>query len=542
MRRWLKTEVVLILMITGFAGIKSGAQTVDLTGISLFRAVTTNLNGSGIRVAQPEAYNNGTTNWEVDPNYWSVQQPVSRFTYFSSAGTSSSFPNSLNAASQHAGDVAGTFYGMNGNLATNVAHVDNYDADYFAQVSSMITPFTTNYIVSLPSTNISDQVVNQSFAWIGADVTLQQALDQAYDNYAAQYNTLFVSGSGYDSAVSPLATCYNGIGVNAYGLGVHAGNGPTMDNGRSKPDITAPSASTSGSAPQVAGAAAVLIQAGLRGDGGSDTNSAADIRTLKALLLNGAVKPAGWTNLVWTNGARLVLDTNIGAGVLNLLNSYELLAGGKHGCNFATNVPSNTAHPPVRMTNFIGALSGWDFNTNTSANGYDGVNHYFFNVSNNVAGAKFTATATLVWNRHPNQSAINNLNLFLYNAANSNLVASSTSRVDNVEHIFVPALAQGRYDLQVWKTNGTSISAGEPYALAWEFFSVTARAVRSGTNVAVVWPVYPAGFWVEGVTNLVSTNWIPLTNYPSIVTNNQNQLPLGPTNKYLFFRLRRPNL
>ena len=55
--------------------------------------------------------------------------------------------------------------------------------------------------------------------------------------------------------------------------------------------------STSFSTPQVAGAAAVLMQAGLRGDGGSDTNAAADIRTVKALLFNGAVKPADWTNI-----------------------------------------------------------------------------------------------------------------------------------------------------------------------------------------------------------------------------------------------------
>ena len=47
------------------------------------------------------------------------------------------------------------------------------------------------------------------------------------------------------------------------------------------------------------------MQAGLRGDGGSDTNAAADMRTIKALLLNGAVKPADWTNSLLAAGRAL---------------------------------------------------------------------------------------------------------------------------------------------------------------------------------------------------------------------------------------------
>ena len=88
-----------------------------------------------------------------------------------------------------------------------------------------------------------------------------------------------------------------------------------------------------------------------------------------------------------------------------------------------------------------------------------------------MSGAAFTATATLVWNRQQNQTNINNLDLFLYNCANSNLVTCSTSLVDNVEHIFLPQLAQGRYDLQVLKNGGATVSTNETYALAWEFFS-----------------------------------------------------------------------
>ena len=117
--------------------------------------------------------------------------------------------------------------------------------------------------------------------------------------------------------------------------------GPTVDNGRAKPDITAPASATSFSTPLVTGAAAVLMQAGLRGDGGGNTNAAADIRTVKALLLNGAVKPADWTN-----NPPSPLDPRYGAGMLNVFNSYEQLAGGKHGYIVSTSVSSGRPHPP----------------------------------------------------------------------------------------------------------------------------------------------------------------------------------------------------
>ena len=285
----------------------------------------------------------------------------------------------------------------------------------------------------------------------------------------------------------------------------------------------------------------MLLQAALRGDGGGDTNSAADIRTIKSLLLNGAIKPNDWTNI-----APSPLDYRYGAGVLNVFNSYEQLAGGKHGYVISTSVSSGGAHPPTGDSGTVAALSGWDFNTNNSSSipfAQDGVNHYYFNVTNNSGGANFTATATLVWNRQRNQTAINNLNLFFYNAANSNLVAASTSAVDNVEHIFIPKLPQGRYDLQVWMSASgiSSFNNSEPYALAWEFFSESLKAAGSETNLILSWPVYPAGFVVESTANLISPAVWSANNMPSpIVTNNQNYILLNATNASQFFRLRRP--
>jgi hypothetical protein len=500
----------------------AAASNLDTIGVTVLRAVTTNLNGAGIRVGQAEA-NESTTNWEVNPGASGVGQPANLFTYYYSASpyvsvsTANTFPNSLGGESGHADAVAGNFYGMSGGVATNIVHVDNYGA------GTMI-----NYYVS-PSRSISDRVVNQSFIISGSQTTY----DQYYDNYAARFGTLFVSGVGNGGPVNTPATCYNGLGVAAYGGS--SSIGPTPDNGRCKPDLTAPAAVTSFSTPQVAGAAAVLLQAGIRGDGGSDVKAATNSRTVKALLLNGAVKPADWTN-----GAASPLDARYGAGVLNIFNAYEQLAGQKQTNLVTTTVSTGAAHPPTGATNTIGALSGWSYTSLNSSSSLDAVAHYYFNVTNGISNATFTATATLVWNRQQSQSSINNLQLFLYNAANSNLIAVCTSAVDNVQHLFVPELPRGRYDLQVLKKGGTYVSASETYALAYEFFSMSLSVTQSGPNLVLRWPVYPAGFTLESTTNLISPGlWS--TNHPApAVTNHQNYVVLNATNRNQFFRLRRP--
>jgi hypothetical protein len=117
------------------------------------------------------------------------------------------------------------------------------------------------------------------------------------------------------------------------------------------------------------------------------------------------------------------------------------------------------------------------------------VNHYFFDLS---GAPGRTLTATLTWNRQQNQIGINNLDLFLYDANSGSLVASSESIVDNVEHLRVPALPAGRYNLQVLKRGGLGmISGNESYALAFEFGppsapSLANQRVLGGQLVATV--------------------------------------------------------
>jgi hypothetical protein len=443
--------------------------------------------------------------------------PAGNFKYCASGGSTNIFTNSLGVESGHADSVGGIWYGSTNGVCTNVAHIHNYEALYY--VYTVVPNGMATY----------SRIVNQSFV---SSAGQQFLLDTYYDNYSAQQGTLFISSAGDGGAVVPPSTCYNGIGVAAY----HGASsvGPTPDNGRAKPDITAPSDTTSYSAPLVSGAAVLLLQAGLRGDSGADTNLAADARTIKALLLNGAVKP-----LDWAAPSPSPLDPRYGAGVLNVFNSYMQLVGGKHSYLDSSSGNTGDPHPPTGAAATVSSLSGWDFNAITNTSLTDAVNHYYFNLTNGTVNGPFTATATLVWNRQFSHNNINNLSLYLYDTTSGNLVASSASTVDNVEHIFIPALPPGRYDLQVLKNGGVTVSPDETYALAFEFFTMPLNLTVAGGNVVMTWPIYPAGFMLES-SPVVGSNisWTGVNIAPA-VTKNQNSVTVIPSGSQ-FFRLWRP--
>jgi hypothetical protein len=528
--------IIFGILLSSFFASNIQAAIADQIGFTVLQVFTTNLNGAGILLAQPEAeVADPPPTWQVNPG--AVGQPVTFFTFSSDLGTSTNFPNALGNDSWHADDVALIIYGKPGGLATNLAHVDNLDANFYF----------SNYVGNDALPNLGDAIVNQSFTF-GAEtnqvsVAEQQELDSQYDNYAVQNNTLFVSAANNGGSVSPPGTAYNCISVGAYGVASGSSYGPTLDNGRCKPDITAPAQYTSFSTPYISGAAALLMQAAARGDGGADTVSAGDMRTIKALLLNGAVKPADWTN-----APTYPLDIRYGAGLVNVFNAYKQLAGGKHAYSSSTTVAMGAGHATGGFSNPVAVLSGWDFNTNSSSEVQDAINHYYFEVTNGSPGTIFTATATLVWNRGYNAdyiinpADINNLDLYLYDVSNSNLVMASLSPSNNVEHIYVPQLPAGRYDLQVWKAGGSAmVSPSETYALAFDFFSTSLAVTNSGGQMVLSWPVYPDGFGVVASSNLLAGQWSQSNLPPVIISGGMNTVTLAATNAAQFFRLQRPD-
>ncbi len=112
--------------------ISQAQQYYDLIGLTLLRNTTTNINGAGIRVGQAEANlgtNPAASIFEVNPT--NVNQPNSLFTYISQSGIANVYTNNVGSNSWHADNVGQVFYGLPNGVATNVAHVDNFDADYY---------------------------------------------------------------------------------------------------------------------------------------------------------------------------------------------------------------------------------------------------------------------------------------------------------------------------------------------------------------------------------------------------------------------------
>ncbi|MGA2230225.1 MAG: autotransporter-associated beta strand repeat-containing protein, partial [Tepidisphaeraceae bacterium] len=463
-------------------------------GLPQLLALEPNLTGAGVSVGQIEANfsQTGGNEFEVSPSTTGL--PASLFTYIDQNGNATSIFNPA-AESMHADLVADSLYVPGTGVATGVSHVDNYSEAYF-----------TNNIIFFGQ-SIPDQVVNQSFT-IGQSTNLpleiadQEGSDTSYDNYIAQHGTIIVSGVGNSASPAPPSTCYNGIAVGA-SPGPSA-SGPTLDNGRSIPDITAPGDYTSFTTAMVSGAAAVLVQAGASGAGGTSPQTeaaAVDPRTIKALLLNGANKQSVTFNRTPTSP----LDPVNGAGMLNIYNSYEQLAAGEFAPSSVASTPTllSTAAPDTSSAP-IKSFAGWSFNSLTSnalANAYA---NYVFQPAAGFTG--YTFTATLDWERQYNSNpsvplGINNLDLYLYDTTTNTLVDFSDSAVDNVQDVYDTNLTAGdRYDLEVLKNGGIPsvtpgvVSNSETYALAFNF-------VPGPAVVQATWDASGSGTWAS------ATNW-----------------------------------
>ena len=317
---------------------------------------------------------------------------------------------------------------------------------------------------------------------------------------AQNYGIVVVAsiGNGTDSHNPVL---YPAAGANIIGVGVvdsvntedlltnlahfalahpeHSSPGPT-GNGRCKPDLVAPGNClaaevnepnhyeptgnwSSYSTPIVAGAVGLLIQKAkevpdlspaISPDGGNCV--------IKALLMNSATKLPFWHKgwLHTDDDHTAPLDYVQGAGMLNIIGAYEHLIAGLYEPG---DVPT----------------TGWDLNLLDKS---DSAEHsYDFTI---LEPAQSVITATLVWNRHyndtfPFESAPekdNNLRLELWaidpsNPGNDYLLDHSDSRTDNVEHIYIeanPAFTDYRIIIRFSDNENQQVSAlSQRYGIAW---------------------------------------------------------------------------
>lgn len=436
-------------------------------GLDELRAREPALDGTGVAVAMIEAESGG--NYRVNPAAPGLAS--GSFTYFDSNNpfpSGSAYNGTL--VSGHANNVAANFFGLTSGtlgydgVAPGVDSIGTFEALYHA-----------NNIVFL-NVSTSYEIVNQSFIFS----ILDDEIDRVYDWYSDFNGTLFVNGAGTTgSAVQSTGSMYNAISVGV--LNVAMGSLP---DGRSKPDIVATGSQggqfTSYTTPLVSGSAAILVQAAARGDAGSGVSTQArDPRTLKALLLTGATKTSGWSQT-----PTRPLDSVNGAGLLNINRSHMLLSGGAFDPAETTSQAPGANHlPPAGLSPPAGSQRGWAFETITNPVGpgfirQDATHHYLLEWDGTESDA-FDLTVTLVWNRQVNRVTINDLDLFVYDEGD-NLVASSVSTVDNVEHLYLEDLPTGSYVVQAHKNASGLTTTSEDYALAFFMEAVAVPAAPTG--------------------------------------------------------------
>ena len=400
--------------------------------------------GAGIGVSQVEAaLDEGGTIYLPDIAGYAAQGKT--ITAKSGAGTTSG----------HATTVGTFFYDLNLSLAPGVTMVDAYEANDWIGDGFLRTGTTSG-----PRAE-SRKVQNHS--WIGTtnngmqdfDVEILRRFDFAIQT--SDFVAVVGLNNGFGNPVPPLlASAYNAIAVGLTNGGAGSGLTTIDGSGRIKPEIVANPfiMQTSFSTPTVGAAAAMLRQ-------NAPANAQHSV-TLKALLLAGATKHQFPT---WSRTTTQPLDSRLGAGQVNVYNSYHALAAGQQAASTSVSV----------------GRRGWDFSTTTA-----GSRLYFFDIPLGDTASGFSAilswhriitdgTAGPLWGSPT--SNVPNLSLKIYAASGfvvGTLVDQSVSPVDNVEHLYEPHLPPGRYALEV-----TGDQTGISYGLAWNSVptvSVTASA------------------------------------------------------------------
>ena len=304
----------------------------------------------------------------------------------------------------------------------------------------------------------------QNHSWVATGDELSAAsveeIGRRLDFAVQRDGFICVAGTNNGSSTTLpklLVQAYNQITVGLRS-GNHAAGFTAFDGvGRIKPDLVVPDFFTSYATPKVAGAAGLLHA---RATEQPHALSGADLpRLVKALLLAGATKEEFGA---WAQTEERPLDLRFGAGELNLLLSYRILESGR-------------ATPNAEV---FGPETGWAAGSVPGG----GRRTYFFEIPAEAGPAPFSVA--LAWHRlvedgspgpmwSPAPLPLVDLDLALHRAEQDeldpaplpgDLVALSASPVDNVEHLYAPALAPGRYALVV---DSPVDAPATDYALAW---------------------------------------------------------------------------
>lgn len=465
--------------------------------------------GTGIVLLQGEA-----NNIESPPNYLPQSGGPGSFAGTGAFAGKTFFPESgAGTELGHATAVAGFFYGNYGGVASGATEIHNYTAiDFMTRVVSGAEPEI-----------FPGQVQNHSWAGSFGSTSLDQDAIRAFDFMIQRDGVIVSAGVSPPGMLQPiLGSTYNAITVGTVS-GYHSTTGTTVDGaGRMKPDLVVNQIYSSHAAPCVGGAAACLLQDAIA----SGNANAVKPQTLKAILIATSAKDRlpQWKRASDTTP----YDASFGAGELNIYHAWHVLHAGEQAYSTTTEA----------------ALQGWDFAAATT--GAAG-RRYFFTVPAGKAANDFSAALT--WHRSITNiagnytSVVANLTLKLY-AANGfttgAVLTSSTSSVDNVEHLHLYHLPSGQYALEV-----TADLPLQDYALAWNVQPGDGPRLSAGTLSAGVLPLTAssldpyASYTLESSTDL--TNWTTKQTFRTADGTPSFQAALqdtSPSPGRQFYRLR----
>ena len=361
----------------------------------------------------------------------------------------------LAQTSSHAGTVGRRWYGNTQGYAPGIVTIESYNADHFL---TLVLQWTRRIAASewpafIARLDPGDaRIINNSWILGSPSESERRALVRS-DFQTEFYGLIYINAvnNGAASAIPPgFTSSFNSIVV-----GRSDGNssaGPTTVQGaRAKPDLVAPDTATSWTAPQVGGAAAMLLEQAMN----MGSPEAELPRVIKAIMQAGAEKLAGWEKGDPGAGDDPVhpLDWRQGAGELQVDRNYDIMDSGM----FAANSPNR-----VRRR-------GWSYETV----GFNEVNDYLVA----IVTTDTQLNVSLAWHRHHTGNffvdpihPLNNITLEVWETDAGGqptmLLQESRSLLDNVQHIHLTGLVPANYLIRL--TGLTDNPPGpEDYGLAW---------------------------------------------------------------------------
>ena len=483
-------------MWTWFSAVDAAADYKDDIGYTrLSSELVGNMpNGAGVHVTHVEALSN---------DKWMPNTASGEFVGKTFYDKSTEHPEGY---SGHANGVGTLFYGNTSSMAPGITDIDAYVAGYDDASPNWPPPpwqwlFRGFLVPGLQDVHplydmpespncFSDNLASPSrvanHSWVGSCTTSDFLRKVDWVIETDEYIQAVASLSGRPL----LSSAFNVIAV-----GRTSGESPSgsagVDSvyaaGRPRPHIVAPMSNPSQATPVVASAIALLVEVGRNPALSTDpveqwtTNRDGEAiyngersEVIKAALMAGADRftqntsttddivdygdPAYQTD----NG----LDGRFGAGQVNVYNSYHIIAAGEQNSD--------------EIGSGIVGWRGFDFDPSFGVvGGSPETASYYFRCDD----AHCRLAASLVWNikisggpcLYFNYAAtLYNLNLYLYDVTNPEdpqLVASSTSSVENDENLWVALHKNTDYEIRVEAADGQG-NFNWDYALAWQVTSI----------------------------------------------------------------------